>query len=611
MTGLRERRNGASRYSSIRCALLIIVAAIAIAFDAAAQGVTYHYQYTDSLKESTTITALKDGLFGDSISYVEGSMSFAVTDITAKTNAKLPLTFGRKWKLSGSRYRKGLVNAPFEIMGNWNADIPIISGVYPAYEGFVTGATPRCSNGVVAPSAVSQQGGPPVLPYNFWDGLEANIPGHGSNLIHTLNSGIILPTDGKSYKFATQDGWRISCLPTLQRGVGEGYLVTMPDGSTYTFDWLVTAEASQMPVPNLGHWRTHMYFLATKAQDRYGNTLTYTYDPANPIRLLSIVASDGASITLTYNAEGRIATASSAGQTWLYTYEPEGTGTLDPYGVLSTVTLPDGSAWKLERSVYAYGNTVPESFGQHCNYDPGKYTSWGDSQVYRMRMTHPSGAVGEFYFKTIAHGYNNIPGASCSPGGQALILGRPKASLISALVKKTLQGAGIPFTEWTFHYTPSWSFDFECTNGCQNTATTTITRNDGRVEQHIYGNDQQNNANQLLSHRVLQNGVVLQRQDHRYLTSAVGQPFPDVAVGPVGPDGGISLDNPFFRRNRPRFETITYQDGLVMKQVVNQFDEFVREVSITKSSQPGSPPTDPPPPEEPPPPPNCPGCVEP
>lgn len=611
MTGLLVGRASRMGYLKVMSALVLVCAALALSVETMAQGVTYHYEYTDSLKEGTTISALKDGLFGDSISYVEGATQFAVTDVVAKTNVKLPLVFGRRWKPFATSYRAGIAGAQFELMGNWKPDIPMISGIYPDYEGFVTGSKPRCSGGTIAPSAVAQQGGPPVLAYNFWDGLEANIPGYGSSQLHILNPGVILPTDGKAYKFATLDGWRVSCLPELKNGVGEGYVVTLPDGATYTFDWVAMVEATPMPVPHLGHGRVMMYFLATKAQDRYGNTLTYNYDPDRPIRLQSIVASDGASITFAYNVDGRIASATSAGQTWNYTYVPEGpSGVSAAYGFLTKVTLPDSSEWTLERPAYAYGDTLEPTFGQYCNYDAGEYTSWGNSRVTRIRMTHPAGAVGEFYFKKIAHGYNNIPHASCSPGGQALILGRPKASLVTALIKKNLQGAGIPFTEWTFHYTPSWSFDFECTGGCPSTATTTVTRNDGRVEKHIYGNDQQNNANQLLSHRVLQHSTLLQRQDHRYLTSASGQPFPDVAAGPDGYDGGATLDNPFYRKNRPRYETTTYQDGLVMKQTINQFDEFMNELSITKESRPGLPPADPPPPP-PPQPPNCPGCAEP
>ena len=48
--------------------------------------------------------------------------------------------------------------------------------------------------------------------------------------------------------------------------------------------------------------------------------MTYSFDPANPMRLTRIASSDGRQITLSYNTQGRVATVSDGSRTWVYTY---------------------------------------------------------------------------------------------------------------------------------------------------------------------------------------------------------------------------------------------------------------------------------------------------
>lgn len=575
------------------CRSLLAISAAAISSMAYAQSTTYKFQYADSVSDATAMRALStDGFFGEHVSYVEGSTDFAVTDVVAKTNAKLPLVFGRKLRPFQDRFESPTnvtTDILYDVMGTWDPDVPVIKGIYPTSESFVTGSNPRCSAGaILSPGAIAIQANPPMLPYNFWFGFAANIPGYGTQEIHSLNPSVILPTDGKVYKYATEEGWRISCLTTLQNGVGEGYLITLPDGATYQFDWLAKRPVTPIQVPgSQPRPRVEMHFFATKATDRFGNTLTYTYDANQPNRLQSIVASDGASITLQYTPNGAIASVSSVDRTWQYTYQARSTNTV-PRVALSGVTLPDNSSWVLGRPTYAYGAiTAPSTYGEYCNYSAAPYTSSGDSAVSKISFVHPSGATGEFYFKSIAHGYNNLTGASCGANGQQLPLGRPKANLVSALIRKTISGPGMNLLDWHITYSPSWTFASECTAGCANSATTTVTANDGKVELFTYGNDFQSNANQLLRHEVRQGSQRLRVTDHSYLQNVTGQPFGDYAVGPAGTYSG-SLENPFLRRNRPNFETRIYQDGVVFRNTITSFDAFVRPAATTQASAPGA-----------------------
>lgn len=581
-------------YRGIGCCVLALIST-AVSALAHAQGVTYNFQYADSVSEATAMDELSaDGLFGEKVSYVEGSTEFAITDVVAKTNVKLPLVFGRKLKPFLDRYESETnltTDLLYQVMGTWEPDIPVIRGVYPTTDAFVTGTNPRCSTGAIpAPPSINIQGSPPLLAYNFWNGFSANIPGYGTEEIQTLNPSVLLPTDGNIYKYMTLNGWRVSCVANLKNGVGEGYLVTLSDGATYQFDWLAKRPITPISVPGSNNRpRVEMLFYATKATDRFGNTLTYTYDVNQPNRLQSIVASDGAAITIQYDTSGRISSAITAGRTWKYEYQQRANYTV-PHVYLSSVTLPDLSKWALGEVTYAYGALGTPTFGYQCNYSPGPYTSTGDSAVYKIRFTHPAGAIGEFFFKKIAHGYNNLPGASCTASGEALPLGRPKASVGMALIRKTIEGSGVSLLNWTVTYSPSWTYESECTSGCTSTATTVVSTGGGKIERFTYGNDFKNNANQLLKHEVLEGGQRLRLTEHKYLQTVSGQPFGDYAAGPEG-SYSASLENSFLRRNRPRYETRTYQDGVIFVNTVTSFDQFVRPTAMTRASSPGAPPS--------------------
>lgn len=574
--------------------VLLIVALLVGGIDVHAQGATYHYEYADSLASGNGVLALSDSPFGESISYIEGATNFSSVDVSAVTQAKLPMIFGRKWNPSKNRFRNISTSSAaaeerdFQVMGSqWELDAPSLSGIYPSADGWVTGAKARCSGGMVTPQAIPIPSSPPMLPYNFWYGFNANIPGYGAGKIYSINSGTVVPADGNVYKFATLNGWRISCLNTIKNGVGEGFVVVLPDGAKYYFDWVAVRPVSDLQTPYATVKRGEVFFFATKAVDRFGNEVSYTYDPVKPMRLTKISASDGVEISISYDANGRVVEVISGGRVWRYNYALIASG---PSALLTEVVQPDGYKWKFEGPDYVSGSLTPATFGSNCNYSPGNFTSDGDRAISRIKITHPSGVVGEFFFKSIAHGYNNVTLSSCNPDGSSStsLIGRPKAYLFSSLISKKIYGPGLPYKEWNIRYSPSWSYESECMNGCPNTSTTIVTTNDGETEIFVYGNDFKSNANQLISHSILENGVLLRRVDRIYLMSVSGQPFPDYIAGAVGEEVSYSLDNSFLRRNRPLIEETTYQDGVIFKAQVNQFDSFVYPVNITRSSVLGS-----------------------
>ncbi|WP_188444693.1 hypothetical protein [Pseudoxanthomonas indica] len=549
---------------------------------------TYEYTYEGTYGQGKDIESLaSDGLFGDRVSYIDGGVSFQVIDVAAKTNVKLPLQFGRLLRPFAPYYADSATLATDRslILGTqWRADIPYVAGIYRKNSDFYRNTRPRCSVVGLVPQAQPVQGRPPILQYNFWYGVEANIPGYGRETLWPIAANSPVPSSGGPYRYSTMSHWRVSCLPALKNATGEGFKITLPDGASYDFDWLALRPVTPFTSPYGGDAREEMYFMASKATDRFGNTVTYEYDPSFPTHVTRMLASDGAEIRINYGSDGRVSTVTDGTSTWQYVYAVM-TGMTTPE--LSQVILPDGSKWQLSLPQYIGGQVNLPTFGYQCNFSPGQYTSAGDSARMRQTFVHPSGAVGEFTYKVIALGYNNVAYGSCnSAQPPEYPQGRPKAFLSNPLISKMVSGPGITPLMWTLTYAPSWSYATECASGCPSTSTTTVVKNDGSTTTYVFGNDAQVNANQLLSESVSSGGITLTRTDYKYLASVTGQAFPDYVTGVLGAQDLGTLANEFFRRNRPMYERTIVQDGRAFKYKVDQFDAFARPVATTKSSAP-------------------------
>src|SRR5690606_30934707 len=129
--------------------------------------------------------------------------------------------------------------------------------------------------------------------------------------------------------------------------------------------------------------RVRGYLLATKVEDRFGNTVHSQYHaPGHRPRSWS---NRGRETTLT-SSRGRLASATSHGRTWRDQY--------DANGQLSAVVRPDSSRWQYSYtgSLFPYtseGDTVPPL--AYCmGFGPMLEAS------YTLDATHPSGATGQF-----------------------------------------------------------------------------------------------------------------------------------------------------------------------------------------------------------------------
>ena len=284
---------------------------------------------------SDAIGVLGPDLFGDKTDHNTGSTSFSVTDIDLPGNSNLPVRLSRKLQIGVADF------PPFSELGEsgnnsqpWEIEVPSISGIFalgvspssngaPPYGWSADSSTPlsRCSTGSGRPPNLASLSGDLYDPTKFWSGVKVNVPGQ-------INSDLLLAQAATQNnptapaRWTTKEHWLISCLPTVVNATGEGFLATSPDGTKYTFNrmaimagssrytkvyayWCECANGSQ----NIYLYRAKYYLVATKVEDRFGNTVNYNYD-ANS-RLTSITASDGRQITLVRNASGVITSATA------------------------------------------------------------------------------------------------------------------------------------------------------------------------------------------------------------------------------------------------------------------------------------------------------------
>jgi YD repeat-containing protein len=581
-------------------------------------------QYVKAQRPSMAIEPLDTNLFGEQVSMLDGSISFINTDVSVPTNSGMPMTIGRVLSIQDQTpdsrnigtYRD---NGPFGMM--WDIAVPNLKATVDARLGWVgkDRSVNRCSQGGAAPWV---QGVPPFWKVvyeseHYYSGVLASIPSYGEEYLLKPAAGSPVPNDGMSYVKTSKSGWRVRCIQQLKRGSGEGFLVVLPDGSHYQFDWLVSRAtaalmdatcvfrnnysvlaspqaAAEVPYTvcseSVSVPRDENILFATEATDRFGNKITYTYDPVNPLRLQKVESSDGARIDLTYYSTGQIETIKSGGRTWRYLY--------DSFRRLVEVQLPDQSKW-----TYEYGsdyklmlNTNPVLTWDHCVLHIGTRTTSvapGPHDTSWIKIGHPSGAKGEFKLRRIMHGTKETETKNCtvvpwcSWGGCTSferIKGPPSAYQIASLYQKTISGPALTTQTWDYHYQPSWTAPY--------TSETVVTHSSGRVEKYTFGNDKTSNYGHLLKKVIGTSTQTLSTENYSYLNSSVGQNFGD--VGWEYSTAIYSWSGAVQAQHRPLIRKETLQQGRKFIWGVNTgclqagaycFDKFVRPLSITKRSE--------------------------
>ncbi|MEZ5464451.1 MAG: RHS repeat-associated core domain-containing protein [Lysobacteraceae bacterium] len=547
----------------------------------AAQDMTLRREYGEVVKSAETIGALGDDLFGDQTNLYTGSTEFAITDVSLPGTGLVPVSLGRRYpveEMSGL-YGPGQSDPVF-VFGDWELDVPHLYGIFSRRPGYYTGESgwstgntdpnQRCTvaNASIArPDYVldAQTLATLFAPSEYWHGNSLHIPGGGDQEMLVITAqNTQHPTDGKTYYWTTSDGWYFSCLSSLASGEGEGFLAIDPNGTRYWFNWMVEWDHPRItkghgmapiepssfssPSPSKGEAgaskeelvynlaflpRKKVAIYPTKIEDRFGNTVTYTWNSTYKHRLETITADDGRTISLTYTAGGQVDTVTAGTRTWDYTYTSD---------KLTEVELPDTSTWQ-------YSLTALESLYTNDNPTTEAPDCWGaimsSSQTAKTgTITHPSGAMGTFTFRPTEHGRSFVDdsGSNCvatsvpAPGGgfhTIWIAIHPWLFSSPSLEKKVITGVGLPAAgyEWTYNYGDPNNSKASCTGTCPDTKqVTVITKDDGTAvdwARYTFSNRYQQGEGKLEKTELGSSaGNILRTINQTWQLDPIGQPYP-------------------------------------------------------------------------------------
>ena len=438
----------------------------------------------------------------------------------------------------------------------------------------------------------------------YWHGNTLYVPGIGDQEMLTVDAAANphRPTDGKQYRWVTNNQWYFSCLPKTANGVpGDAFLAVSPDGTRYHFDWFTTRYAPWV-TRNAGPGggtadralpmaaanptasvleREEVRILPTKIVDRFGNTVTYTYDPANPRRLTRIAASDGRTLTITWSG-ARITAVSDGTRTWRYVY---GNG-------LTEVVLPDQSKWRINFANLREAYTTPA--GNNATMPCSQQTALAQQNTYTGTITHPAGAVGEFSFRSQMHGRSYVD-KQCPPqpgsGAEGFVSLQPHYFEVVGLTRKKISGPGLTTAQWTYTFGPvhrSWAQSC-ASNTCPETKTLEVT-GPGEWRRYTFGNRYRVSDGKLLKTEIGSGpGNILRTEVNTYQLDPMGQTYP-ASIG----RSPYPRSDQTATKHAPTSKRVITQQGQVFTWEVSRacgangtalcFDAFARPTKVVRSS---------------------------
>lgn len=512
--------------------------------------------FDTQLKSSSELGALGNGLFGDKTDFYTGVTDFWVTDVSLSGNNKLPVEITRRFDGGDDGVGEYL---------NWTEfEVPYLSGIFPfdsasrelnGWFSRVRGSYEKRCSMVTPPPEVKQSSGKEstFMAEEYFHGIRVNLPGGDSQLL--LDGADVMPSDGQAYRWSTNNGWRFSCLPQLKNGVaGEGFLARDSDGNKYYFDWLVSGESVQgirkfttMGETLLQRREQRMY--ATRIEDRFGNSVEYGYEGE---KLVSISSSDGRALRLSYGSNSKLASVTDGARTWQYAYSSNGI----------TLTYPDGSVWA--SSLY---NGITRR-GNNCESTGPVERFAGDATLV---LQHPSGAIGRFSFSGVRRGLSFVPWVSVSGGWCNQI---PKDYDSIALKSKSIQGPGLDSLDWLIEYGSANGCYVKndnqgCTSSSPATRTVEVRQSNGDFIRYEFGNKIYENDGALLKAEWSGAQGIL-RTEYKTWQSFGGVGLPLNSAG----------DHYWEKHRRVIKNNGLVQDGVGFHADVNQFDSFLRPVSV-------------------------------
>ncbi|MGX9957908.1 RHS repeat domain-containing protein [Xanthomonas euvesicatoria] len=579
--------------------------------------------YGKLIQSGAVVKSPGDKLFGDNINLYTGSMEIVQTDVDLKGNNALQVRVGRRFTVGSP------TKGHFKL---WDLDIPYMHGVFGfpggniAPDGWVVNGTrdtaySRCSRYEVPP-AFENQGGY-FDPSEFWRGSFLYRPGSGDQELLQTSAQALRPNDGRTYPIVLKDGSAVRCLASLdgasESGArGEGFELVDTQGSVYAFNHMVSrwypplSKSSPVPQANsvgtasaggasmttagIGNIvpmvannyilvRKEVLIYPTRVTDRFGNTVTYNWNPGAPWQLLSIVASDGRRIDLSYaGGDGNtITSVTTGGRTWSYGYSD----------TLDTVTLPDGSSWTFDLVALSRARVT---YGQPPGCD--NIRPWSRTNVVGS-ITAPTGARSDYTVNSMLMGRSWVPRVCRIQEAYSDI---PYQFYVMAVTSRRISGPGLPAQglTWTYDYgTPNncWQPSpypnpsdpakyVECNAGSPITRDITVKDPAGQATRYRFGNRYWSNEGLLLQQDFGWNGSTAKRSKVSDYAAFDAAPYAARTMYPAGNYG----DNTVAARQRPVRQVITIDNGDQFVWRIADcngqpcFDEFARPTRTERFS---------------------------
>jgi YD repeat-containing protein len=586
--------------------VLGLLSAVGFAGTAWSQSVTPDQEYQKLIKVNEEIAPLGANPFGENISAYDGALSFDETDVSLAGNGpalviarSLSTTSPISFSYNGTR-----------AFGDWDLNIPRIETSTVAQgttAGWITQGNPtpgaRCSSFAPPPDTPPTQPGADAWTSDeWWYGYHLIVPGVGSqDLLQRANTLLAPAAGAAAYGIVTKQNWMITCTASnAADDGGQGFVALAPDGTQYTFTHLVyrPMETATMPLgtapaamtaSSLGGIqpllatsdilaRKDAFMYVTKVVDRFGNSLTYTYNNANG-NLTGITASDGRSVTIGYDSTGYHITSITAQasnvapRTWTYTYDPN-------KAALTGVSLPDGSAWSY--SLAALEVTTSSISGGDCtrNNLPPSFSLQQPSVT--GTMTHPSGLTATFTLANNAHGRSYVPKECWGPASASTDMtyySYPEYYFQPTILSKTFSGAGIATETWSYSYSaPNQSYGGDAcysAGTCPSTVYTDVVDPNGNDVRYVYSNRWGATEGQLLSttsYAGAAGGTVLRTETNTY-ANPTGGPWPA--------EYGLDMQG---RHNSAQTEELA---PLQMRQITEEGDTYAwQAVAFNAYAQP-------------------------
>lgn len=570
-------RRGALRAFSVSALWVGLVFSGGVAAQSVADGIHPYLEYQKRIKSAESLSALDTGLFGEAVSLYDGSTQFRVVEIDLPGNNALPVQLARR--LNVQLQPQGSIqdhDARLLGLGNWDVEVPYVAATYANSTGLPAQV---CTLGSVPASGIFSV-------REFWSGLNVHLPGRGDTAMLSIVSGTPLPTGGGGTRLTTKERDAIDCI-SMGDGSRDGFRLTTTSGERYYFNQLATRREAplqkmvptsdvDLPVGRILE-RTRYYLLATRIEDRFGNTVQFSYNSdGHPTRIWS---SDGREITMIYS-QGRMTSAAANGRSWEFEYQA-----LFPDVQLTAVTRPDGSSWR-----YAYQGTLLPSAPLDIDMLPPlawcRTTQMPISAEYVVTTTHPGGAVGTFSFSNRRHWRHGVHQTECHQKGPSLepeyVLEVPYYFDVLSIVARSIAGPGLEVMKWSYDFGDSSSMfwgsqneaaNYPCTT-CTQTKLVQVQRPDATIQRLTFGNLYMFNDGRELREEVLDvQGRVVQARSSDYLadTAAAGQPFQGEYGSVLG-----SLSDPATVRIRPVIQSQLQQDGTNYTWQAAAFDRFAR-----------------------------------